>query len=119
LQQQNNNIKITHKRETKNISKKLSSKDDEISRLRNHNKTLLIEMKKLKNEKKMQQKTQTMDKGTNTNAINMEKPNVVINEVVSVEELPKFEIKDKATSICNIPKVYYPYVIMHKSFCTK
>jgi hypothetical protein len=41
LQQQNNNIKNTHKRDTENINKKLSSKDDEISHLRNHNKTLL------------------------------------------------------------------------------
>jgi hypothetical protein len=47
LQQQNNNIKRTYKRDTKNINKKLSSKDDEISHLRNHNKTPLKKMKKL------------------------------------------------------------------------
>jgi hypothetical protein len=79
--------------------KKLSSKDDEISRLKNHNKTPLVEMKKLKNEKKAQQKTQTMDKGANIYTINVEKPNIVINEVVSVEKLPKVEIVDKSTSI--------------------
>jgi hypothetical protein len=42
-------------------------------------------MKKLKNEKKAQQKSQIIDKGTNVVSINMENPNVVINEVVSVE----------------------------------
>jgi hypothetical protein len=75
------------------------SKDEEISRLRNHNKNLLVDMKKLKNKRKAQQETQTMDKGTSTDLIDMEKPNVVINEVVSVEEPPKVEIEDKSTSI--------------------
>jgi len=56
-------------------------------------------MKKLKIEKKVQQKSQNMDKGTNTDAINVEKNNVVINEVVLVEEPPKVETEDKATSI--------------------
>ena len=56
-------------------------------------------MKKLKNKRKEQQETQTMNKGTSTDLIDMEKPNVVINEVVSVEQPPKFEIEDKVTSI--------------------
>jgi hypothetical protein len=38
-----------------------------------------------------------MDKGTKTNLINMEKSNVVINEIVSMEEPPKVVTKDKAT----------------------
>jgi hypothetical protein len=98
-QQQISNIKNTHKKESENINKKLLSKDEEISRLRNHNKNLLVDMKKLKNKRKAQQETQTMDKGTSTDLIDMEKPNVVINEVVSVEEPPKVEIEDKVTSI--------------------
>jgi hypothetical protein len=52
-------------------------------------------MKKLKKEKKGQQKSQNMYRGTNINAISVEKPNVVINEVVSMEEPPKFETKIK------------------------
>jgi hypothetical protein len=47
-------------------------------------------MKKLKNEKKAQLNTQTMDKGTNIDAIKGKKPNIVMNEVVSIESLPKF-----------------------------
>jgi len=42
-----------------------------------------------------QQKIQSMDKGTNTNSINMENPNGVTNEVVLVEKLPKVRITDK------------------------
>ena len=50
-------IQQAHQRKIENINKKLSSKDDEISRLRNHNKTLITEMKKLKKQKKLQQET--------------------------------------------------------------
>jgi hypothetical protein len=39
-----------------------------------------------------------MDKGTKIDAINMEKLNVIINEVVLVEELPKVENEYKMTS---------------------
>jgi len=103
MQRQNNNIKNDHKREIENINRKLSSRNDEIFYLRNHNKTPLAKMKKFKNEKKMQHKTQTMNKGTNIDSINVEKPNVIINEVLLVKELPKTEFKkqfnDKETSI--------------------
>jgi chromosome segregation ATPase len=88
-QQQISNIKSTHKKESENINKELLSKDEEISRLRNHNKSLLVDMKKLKNKRKAQQETQTMDKGTSTDLIDMEKPNVLNNEVVSVEVFPE------------------------------
>jgi len=56
-------------------------------------------MKKLKKENKTQQRAQNMDKRTNIDAINVEKNNVVINEVVLVEEPPKVETKNKETSI--------------------
>jgi chromosome segregation ATPase len=45
-------------------------------------------------------------------SINMEKPNVVINEVVSVEELPKVEIADKVTSTEGIKDLKME--VMHK-----
>jgi hypothetical protein len=112
LQQENNHIKITHKKETGNINEKLSSKDDEIPHLRNHNKTLLLEIKKLKNEEKEQQKDQTMDKGTDIDAINVEKLNIVINETVLVEEIPKVEIENKVTSIEGIKDLKME--VMHK-----
>ena len=51
-------------------------------------------MKKLKKEKKAQQKSKDMDRGTI-----VEKNNVVINEVVSVEGSPKVETEEKTTSI--------------------
>ena len=81
-QQQISNIKNTHKKESKNINKELLSKDEEISCLRNHNKNLLVGMKKLKNKRKKHQETQTVDKGTSTKLIDMEKTNVLNNEVV-------------------------------------
>ena len=43
-------------KEAKITSKDLSNNNQEISYLRNNNKNLLAEVKKLKNEKKMQQK---------------------------------------------------------------
>jgi hypothetical protein len=77
-------------------------------------------MKKLKNEKKMKQKTQTMDKGSNTDSINMEKPNVVIKEVFSVEEIPKVEFKkqfiDKETYI-DLVMVDVPLTIIDVTIC--
>ena len=46
----------THKIEIENINKKLSHNNDEIIRLRNHNKNLLTQIKKLKNKKQGNQK---------------------------------------------------------------
>ena len=43
-------------------SENLSIKDDEISRLRNHNKNLLTQMKKMKNEKKTQQEYHNLER---------------------------------------------------------
>jgi hypothetical protein len=60
-----------------------------------------------------QQKIQTMDKGTNTNSINMEKTNFVINEVVSVEELPNVKIVDKSTTTKGLKDLKME--VMHKS----
>jgi hypothetical protein len=54
-------------------------------------------MKKLKKEKAQQK--DDMDKGANIGAINVEKHNVVINEVVSVEKPSKVETEDKVTLI--------------------
>ena len=47
----NDNRNNINKIETYNVSKRISIEEDEISRLRSHNNTLLAEMKKLKNEK--------------------------------------------------------------------
>jgi len=58
-------------KENLNILIKMLINDDEIFHLRNHNKILLAGMKKLKNERKMQQKNQTMDKDTNTDVIDI------------------------------------------------
>jgi hypothetical protein len=68
------------------------SKDGEISDLINHNKSLLVDMKKFKNKRKAQQETQTMDKGTSTNLIDMEKHNVLNNEVILVEVFPEVDL---------------------------
>jgi len=54
-------------------------------------------MNKLNNKRKAQQETQTMDKDISTDLIGMEKPILVINEVVLVEEPPNVEIEDKVT----------------------
>lgn len=56
LQQQNDDIKNAHKIEIKKIKKKLSHNNNEIHRLRNYNKTLLSQIKKLKNKKQADQK---------------------------------------------------------------
>jgi hypothetical protein len=78
------------------------SKDEEISRFINHNKNQLVDMKKSKNKRKAQQETQTMDKGTSIDLIDMENPNVLKNEVVSVEVFSKVDFNKqlygKATS---------------------
>ena len=69
------------------------SKDEEISHLRNCNKSLFVDMNKLKNKMKAQQETQSMDKGTRTDLINMEKINLLNNKVVLVEVFPTIDLK--------------------------
>jgi hypothetical protein len=116
-QQQYSNIKSTHKKEFGNINKELLSKDDEITRLRNHNKNLLVDMKKLKNKRKEQQETQTMDKGTSIDLIDMEKPNAIINEFLSMEVFPEVDLNKqlygKATSI-DLVEVDIPLITTNK-----
>jgi len=85
LQQQISNIKSTHKKVSENFNKELLSKDEEISRLRNHNESLLVDMNKLNKNRKAHQETQIMDKGTNIDLIDIEKTSVLYNEVVLVE----------------------------------
>ena len=74
-------------------------------------------MKKLKNERKEQQETQTLDKGTSTNLINKEKTNVLNNEVVSVEVFPEVDLNKqlygKATSI-DLVEVDIPLITTNK-----
>ena len=43
-------------------------------------------MKQLKKDKKSQQKTQRIKKGTNTHLINLEKTNIIANKNSSVKE---------------------------------
>ena len=52
LQQQNHDSKKTHKSEIAKSNKTLSNNSEEIFRLRNHNKTLVMKIKKLKNSRK-------------------------------------------------------------------
>ena len=52
LQQQHDDGKKTHKLELTKVNKVLSSNTEEIFRLRNHNKTLITKIKKLKNSSK-------------------------------------------------------------------
>ena len=49
FQQQNDDSKKTHKSEIAKSNKTLSNNSEEIFRLRNHNKTLVTKIKKLKN----------------------------------------------------------------------
>jgi hypothetical protein len=58
LQQQINDKENTHKIQIENINKKLSHNNDEIICLRNHNKNLLTQIKKLKNKKQGDQNLQ-------------------------------------------------------------
>lgn len=65
LQQQSRIIKEALKKEIKNTRKDLSNNNEEISCPRNHNKNLLAEVKKLKNEKVQQKiKKQLINKET-------------------------------------------------------
>ena len=55
LQQQYDDSKKTHKLELTKVNKVLSSKSGEIFILRNHNKTLVTKIKKLKSSRKTEQ----------------------------------------------------------------
>ena len=61
LQQQNDNSKKTHKSEIEKSNKALSNNSEEIFRLRNHNKTLVTKIKKLKNIQKTEQSTKDIE----------------------------------------------------------
>ena len=61
LQQQNDNSKKTHKSEIAKSNKTLSNNSEEIFRLRNHNKTLVTKIKKLKNSRKTEQYTEDIE----------------------------------------------------------
>ena len=52
IQQQHDDSKKTHKLELTKVNKVLSSNTEEICRLRNHKKTLITKIKKLKNSSK-------------------------------------------------------------------
>ena len=61
LQQQYDNSKNTHKLELTKVNKVLSSNSEEIFILRNHNKTLVTKIKKLKSIRKTKQSTEDIE----------------------------------------------------------
>ena len=61
LQQQNDDSKKTHKLEIAKSNKTLSNNSEEIFRFRNHNKTLVTKIKKLKNSRKTEQSTKDIE----------------------------------------------------------
>jgi hypothetical protein len=61
-----------------------------------------------------------MNKGTNTNSINMEKPNVIINEVLSMKEQPKIEFKkqfNNKVSYIDLVTVGVPLMMTDEVIC--
>ena len=60
-QQQHDDIKKTHKLEITKINKVLSSNTEELFRLRNHNKTLITKIKKLKHSHKKEQSNEDLE----------------------------------------------------------
>ena len=61
LQQQNDDSKNTHKSEIAKSNKTLSNNSEEIFRIRNHNKTLVTKIKKLKNSRKTEQSMEDIE----------------------------------------------------------
>ena len=61
LQQQHDDIKKTHKLEITKINKVLSSNTEELSWLRNPNKTLITNIKKLKHSRKKEQSNEDLE----------------------------------------------------------
>ena len=60
-QQQNDDSNNIHKSKITKSNKTLSNKYEEIFRLRNHNKTLVTKIKKLKNSRKTKQSTEDIE----------------------------------------------------------
>ena len=61
LQQQNSDSKKEHKLEIAKSNKIISNNSEEIFRLRNHNKTLITKIKKLKNNSKREQSGEDLE----------------------------------------------------------
>ena len=61
LQQQHDDCKKTHKLELTKVNKVLSSNTEDIFRLRNHNKTLITKIKKLKNSSKREHSSEYLE----------------------------------------------------------
>ena len=61
LQQQNSDFKKEHKLEIAKSTKRVSNNSEEICRLRNHNKTLITKIKKLKNKSKREQSGEDLE----------------------------------------------------------
>ena len=61
IQQQYDDSKKTHKLELTKVNKVLSSNSEEIFILRNHNKTLVTKIKKLKSSRKIEQSTEDIE----------------------------------------------------------
>ena len=61
LQQHYDNSKKTHKLEPTKVNKVLSSNSEEIFILRNHNKTLVTKIKKLKSSRKTEKSTEDIE----------------------------------------------------------
>ena len=61
FQQQKNDSKKEHKMEIAKSNKTISNNSEEIFRLRNHNKTLITKIKKLKNNSKRDQSCEDLE----------------------------------------------------------
>ena len=61
LQQQNSDSKKEHKLEIAKSNKTISNSSEEIFKLRNHNKTLVTKIKKLKNSRKIKQSMEDIE----------------------------------------------------------
>ena len=107
LQQQNDDSKKIYKSEITKSNKTLSNKSEEIFRLRNHNKTLVTKIKKLKNSRKTDQSTEDiegklLDKQEENSCIRSHNKDLK-------EQLKKFE-DDKKTPVEVIKKFQNDYV---------
>ena len=61
LQQKNDDSEKTHKSKIAKCNKTLSNNSEEIFRLRNHNKTLITKIKKLKNSSKREHSSEDLE----------------------------------------------------------
>ena len=107
LQQQIDDSKKNHKSEIAKSNQTLSNNSEEIFRLRNHNKTLVTKIKKLKNSRKIEQSTEDiegkiLDKQDENDCIRSHNKDIK-------EQLQKFE-DDRKVQVEVIKKFQNDYV---------